>query len=311
MSAVTLTLALSACSGADERSTGTPPRESAGRAAAPALAPRPKGRWPGVIAYASEGPATRLDVYVRDGPEKPRRLTRGPRDEFSPAWSRDGRRIAYRVNPTRGDEGEIWTMSADGAGKRNLTRSPKVADWSPAFSPDGRRIAYMSMVGGSPELWTMRSDGKGKRQLTNARELSEYPSWSPDGRELTFGGFREGDFEILSIPAAGGRERNLSNNPGRDQWPAWSPSGDLIAFMSDRDGGDDVFVMRTDGTRVRNVTKTPELHETHPAWTPDGRLSFLQHGESGPVHVRIVDPAGGAGYNLPVDAVFVFGWAAF
>ncbi len=262
----------------------------------PPATPTPGPHWPGPVAFAAERDGS-LDVFVRDG-DRTRRLTTGSRDEFSPSWSRA--LIAYRVNPPRDDAGDIWTMRPDGTGKRNLTRSPGVPDWSPAFSPDGRTIAYMS----AHELWVMDADGGNQRQLTEAGELSEYPSWSPDGRALVFGGNRGGDFEILRIDAAGGEEHNLTNNPTRDEkWPAWSPDGRQIAYESD----DDVYVMAADGSGPRNVSKSPDLYETHPNWTSDGRLTFLQHGESGPVHVRVVDAAGA--YDLPIDAVFVYDWS--
>ena len=300
-----VTLVLAGCGGGEkgsppaaggESARGETPAATRGEAARPGGAPR----WPGVVAFAAEDAG--LDVHVA-GPDGTRRLTRGKRDEFSPAFSPDGHTIAYRVNPPRGDEGDIWTMAASGKRKRNLTRSPGVADWSPAFSPDGRTIAYMSSAGGTHELWLMARDGGDPRQLTSAGELSEYPSWSPDGRAVAFGGTRGGNFEILTIAATGGPERNLTANPARDQWPAWSPDGTKIAFMSDRDGGEDVFVMDADGAKAHNVTNTPDRTETHPAWTPDGRLSFLEHGESGPVQIRVLD-----GHDLPVDAVFVFDW---
>jgi Tol biopolymer transport system component len=283
-------LALGGCGGGDE-----PPRAAAtaSPAGAERPAPRPGPRWPGPVAFAAERGGS-LDVFVRDG-ERTRRLTAGRRDEFSPNWSGD--RIAYRVNPPRDDAGDIWVMRSDGSGKRNLTRSPDVPDWSPAFSPDGRTIAYMS----AHELWLMDADGSNQRQLTRAGELSEYPTWSPDGGALAFSGNRGGDFEILVIDVAGGEERNLTNSPGEDKWPAWSPDGERIAYIS----GDDVYVMAADGSDRRNVSRTPDLYENHPAWTADGRLTFLQHGESGPVHVRVVDrPA----YDLPIDAVFVYDW---
>jgi Tol biopolymer transport system component len=253
------------------------------------------GHWPGPVAYASERAG--LDIFVRNG-ERVQRLTRGRRDEFSPSWQPNGRLIAYRVNPPRGDEGDIWVMHADGTGKRNLTRSPGVADWSPAFSPDGRSIAYMS----AHELWVMRADGSRRRRLTHGGELSEYPTWAPDGRALAFSGVRGGNFEIVRLQD--GAERLLTRDPGQDKWPAWSPDGRTIAFVSDREGGEDVYVMNADGSGVRNVSRTPALYENHPAWTADGRLTYLQHGESGPVHVRVHD----GGYDLPLDAVFVYAW---
>ena len=265
-------------------------------------------RWPGTVAYSAEvGRSTGLDLFVRAPGGKPRRLTDGAVNEFSPSWAPDGRWLAYRVNPPRGDEGDIWRMRRDGSGRRNLTRSAGVADWSPAVSPDGRRIAYMSSRDGAHELWLMDADGTNARQLTRAAELSEYPSWSPDGRWLAFGANRGGDFEIARIAVQGGAETNLTAHAARDQWPAVSPDGKLIAFMSDRDGGEDVFVMRADGGGVRNVTRSAARFETHPSWAADGRLTYYQHSE-GPVHVRVDPLDGTAGHTLPIDGSFVFDW---
>jgi len=157
-----------------------------------------------MIAYAAEtSPETGLDVYVRSPAGRRKRLTSGPLDEFSPAWSPDGRTIAYRINPVRGDEGEIWTMSASGKRERNLTRSPGVADWSPAYSPDAAEIAYMSDAGGTNELWIMGADGSGKRQLTGAGELSEYPSWYRTAATWPSAPCGEGTLRSLASGATG------------------------------------------------------------------------------------------------------------
>jgi Tol biopolymer transport system component len=78
--------------------------------------------------------------------------------------------------------------------------------------------------------------------------------------------------------------------------------------MSDRDGNDDVFVMGADGSQPHNLTNTPRLHEAHPSWTRDGRLSFLRFGESEPVTVRVVRADGSRPHDLAVDAAFVFDW---
>ena len=61
-----------------------------------------------------------------------RRLTRAPRDDFDPAWSPDGRKIAF-VSERDGNP-EIYVMNTDGSGQRNLTRSPaddRLVAWSP------------------------------------------------------------------------------------------------------------------------------------------------------------------------------------
>ena len=65
-----------------------------------------------------------------------RRLTRNAGPDLAPAWSPDGRRIAFA-----GSRG-IHVMNADGSGQRNLMRKPTPTS-RPTFSPDGRRIAFI------------------------------------------------------------------------------------------------------------------------------------------------------------------------
>jgi Tol biopolymer transport system component len=248
---------------------------------------------PVVLAFASEGAGGSLDVWVDvvGDPAPPRRLTSSPRDEFSPSWSPDGRRIAYRVNPPRGDTGEIWVMRVDGTGKRNLTRTPRTAEWSPAFSPDGTRIAYYSSASGVGDVWVMRPDGTDRRNVTRNGALNEYPTWSPAGRSLAFNSHRDGQYEVYRAGATGSRQRN--------------------PFASDRDGNEDVFLMRADGTGVRNLTRTSGLEESHPTWLPDGRLSFTRHAETGPIELVAVEVDGGEPVRLdtPAEPVFVFAWS--
>jgi Tol biopolymer transport system component len=264
------------------------------------------------LVYASEVAGRRgLDIYVVAVPGgKPRRVAGVPRrNDFSPSWSPDGRTIAYRLNPVRGDEGEIMVVPARGGKARNLTKSPGVADWSPVWHPSGQTIAFFSFPGRRGDIWLMRRDGKRKRRLTRDGTLNEYPTFSPDGKRVAFQSHRGGDFDIYVI-AGNGRERNLTMHPARDQWAAWSPDGEWIAFMSERDGGEDVFVMRPDGSGVRNLTRTTAFFESHPAWAPDRRLTFSRHGDSGPISLWAIDPEGTAAEQLDTVAepVFTYDW---
>ena len=250
-----------------------------------------------------------LDVYVLpSGEAEPRRLTTTTLDEFSPSWSPGGRSVAYRVNPRRSDVGDIWVMRADGRGKRNLTRSPRVAEWSPAWSPDGRRIAYYSSLG--MDVWVMRADGSRRRNLTRRAGLDEYPSWSPDGRRLAFGSHRDGQFEIYAMRADGSRQVNLTRN---------AASGSMAGVVPRRpDDRVHVRARRKPG-RVRDGARRfesaephrgPALEESHPAWCPDGRLTFTRHGETGPIEVWAVGADGrdAEKLDLAAEPVFVYAW---
>ena len=92
-----------------------------------------------------------------------RKLTSGPGYDSAPAWSPDGRRIAFQSN--RDGNIEIYVMNADGSGQRNLTRNA-ARDSRPSWSPDGRRIAFVSNRDGRLEAHVMNADGSGQRNLT-------------------------------------------------------------------------------------------------------------------------------------------------
>ena len=108
------------------------------------------------------------EIYVMNADGSgTRRLTHNVGYDGEPAWSPDGRKIAFQSTRRRfgGSKAEIYVMNADGSGKRNLTRNP-AKDGSPSWSPDGRRIAFVSNRDGRLEAHVMNADGSGQRSLT-------------------------------------------------------------------------------------------------------------------------------------------------
>jgi WD40-like Beta Propeller Repeat len=84
---------------------------------------------------------------------------------------------------------DVFVIGVNGAGKRNLTNSPGVAESHVTPSPDGRFVAYVRderEAGDSPtELWLMEAKGGGARRL-GVTTPDARPVWSPTGRWLAF-----------------------------------------------------------------------------------------------------------------------------
>jgi TolB protein len=185
----------------------------------------------------------------------------------SPAWSPDGRRIAF-VRP-RGNfkYSEIWVVNADGTQRRRLTRNTE--DFAPDWSPDGRRIVFERGGVGKLAIWVMNADGTGQRRLTRNAQNDQAPDWSPDGRRIVFG--RPSLFwsNIWVMDADGSGQRKIGRGVGED--PTWSPDGRRIVFVR----SPDLYVMNADGTGELRLTRHKVFldggNETHdPEWSPRG-----------------------------------------
>ena len=99
-----------------------------------------------------------------------KRITTGAAWDEEPAWSPNGKWIAFGSD--RNGNFDIYVVHPDGTGLHQLTSST-CEDTEPSWSPDGSRIVFTSRRGGFPHLWTMNADGTGERRL------AEDAGWSP------------------------------------------------------------------------------------------------------------------------------------
>ena len=114
------------------------------------------------------------------------RLTRDPMTGYYPAWSPDGRRIAFVKDDPRTSihTGGLWVVDVDGTNLRQLTAAGRAAD-KPSWSPDGSRILYYRI--NQRELSVIDADGAGSPvDLFNDGRWGTWPAWSPDGSKIAY-----------------------------------------------------------------------------------------------------------------------------
>lgn len=229
-----------------------------------------------------EDDEARYDLWraAWDGSSK-RALTRtADADEDQPAFSPDGRWIAFLSD--RGDEDaetQVWMMAADGGEAEVLTSFPGgVVDFD--WSPDSRRLA---VIANDPERAKGEAKPKQPKPIVIDRHYfkEDETGWLTDRRQHLY------LFEI-----AGKKSVPLTKGSHDEYLPAWSPDGTRIAYVTKR-GPDpdrhlnwDIYVIEArSGAPERQVTRFPGADldpswETRPAWSPDGQqLAYLQGGE--------------------------------
>ncbi len=100
-------------------------------------------------------------------------LTKDPADDGAPAWSPDGKQIAF--TSTRDGRPQIYVMNADGTNQHRVGNSI-YADFSPTWSPDGKWIAFASTRNGQTDIYMMDTNGGNSVALTKTG--GDHPAWS-------------------------------------------------------------------------------------------------------------------------------------
>jgi TolB protein len=250
---------------------------------------------------AFERIATRGEVWVvgsdgrglhRLGPDCAAVLPPRCEDRSSPAWSPDGRWIAYTrawgaVRRNQIEHAELWLMDAGGRRAHGLTQltkaNPYAADAAhPSWSPDGRRLVFevINAAKGRPAnrraLFVLARDGSRLRRITPwALNAGDSPDWSPDGTRILFRSVPRNDAdrpggELYTIRPDGSGLRRLTRfGPETILHDAsFSPDGRWIVLSKGGLTGEpDLYVMRANGTGLRRLTRTPRW-ESAPAWGP-------------------------------------------
>jgi dipeptidyl aminopeptidase/acylaminoacyl peptidase len=118
-------------------------------------------------------------------------------------------------------------------------------------------------------------------------------SWSDDGKQVVVVSNLSGRHNLWVIPSEGGWPQQLTVSDQRQSRPAWSPDGHWIAFQSDYNGNEqwDLFMVSPQNGEVAQLTRTPEIAESDPVWSHDGRkLALLIKPQTSPANeVALLD----------------------
>jgi len=255
--------------------------------------------------------AGNLDVYVASlGRSAPRRLTTHPAQEYSPAWSADGRQLAFlRAARGPGGSSEVLVMPAAGGPERKAGEvrlqpdSPFLPGPYLCWTPDSSALVVAHREGPEepPSLYLLSLATGVKRRLTSTplgAPGDSGPSFSPDGRSLAFArfvGYAVADIYVLPLTEeflpAGDPERRTYENRF-SAMTVWTPDGREIVYSSFSGGGFGLFRVSSGGPDVPQRLDPVGQGGTFPAISAQARrLVYMRTLPSGEAYLGFADLA--------------------
>ncbi|MFB3778457.1 MAG: protein kinase [Bryobacteraceae bacterium] len=145
-----------------------------------------------------------FDIWKLVAGASPERFLSTSSFDIDPAFSPDGKRIAYTSAGSH-YRSALWIANADGSNRLQVTEARGGGMGSPRWSPDGRQIAFnCQSEDGHFDVFVIDAEGGRPRRLTPFPSDEHFPTWSRDGRWIYFHSNRTGYAGIWRIPSAGG-----------------------------------------------------------------------------------------------------------
>ena len=186
-----------------------------------------------------------------------------------PAFSPDGKRIAFSTCNIGGTNCDIWLINADGSNQIQLTTNES-NELIPFWFPNMEQVAFISDRAGHYTLWSINLNTKREKMLLDLTDTLDYARLSPDGEQIVFNFKRNGGvINVWTASLVGGEPKQLTFDKELMGFPAFSPDGKTIAFQMKRGDSTYIMVMPSEGGTPVQLTFDKGQSWLYD-WSPDG-----------------------------------------
>jgi len=187
---------------------------------------------------------------------------------ISPAWSPDGKSLAYVSFESQ--KAVVWVQDT-GTGQRRVLADFRGSNSAPAWAPDGRSLALALSRDGITQIYSIPAAGGTPQRLTSSRAIDTEPVYTADGKLIYFVSDRGGGPQVYRMPAAGGAPERVTFDGDYNISPSLSPDGRALAYVSRVGGGAfKLMSLELETGTVRTLTATRD--DESPSFAPNGRL---------------------------------------
>ena len=220
-------------------------------------------------------------------------LLKSNKSIISPAWSSDGKQIAYVSFENNRAQVFIQDLAS---GKRDLILSSSSSVSSPAWSPDGKNLALTSTKDGNSEIYIIDLNNKKISRLTENSAIDTEPAWSPDGKKIIFTSDRSGSPQIYEINVRTKLKRRLTTQ-GTYNARASYISEDEIVLVHRFSSNFNVAKMNITTRKLEVLTTTK--NDESPCIAPNGNVIIYSAKEGNLSYLAGVNISSKVSFKLP------------
>ncbi len=198
----------------------------------------------------------------------PQVIVRSREPILSPAWSPDGKRLAY--NSFESGNSSIFIQDL-ATGSRQQVSSSRGINGAPAFSPDGGRLALTLSKGGNPDIYIMDLGSRALTQITRHFAIDTEPVWAPDGQSIYFTSDRAGKPQIYQVSPSGGETSRVTFD-GQYNARASVVDAKGIKLAMVQGNGNVYRIAVLDRTTHQTTLVSPGNQDESPSFAPNGSM---------------------------------------